>query len=164
MLITGETDEARKQYEESLLIKQQIGDKTGIASSYYRLGTVASMKEEYHKASEFYRMSLTLNRSYENKKEILKNITGLAEVHFAEGDIKKVSILIGFISANLESLKSVMKKQEISHLNKIWLGISGKLNQENYIKYQDKGRSLSFQEAVEINLNINKFISLTVDS
>ena len=166
LLITGESDEARKQYEESLLIKQQIGDKTGIASSYYRLGTVAAMKEEYHKASEFYRMSLSLNRSYENKKEILKNITGLAEVHFAEGDLKKVSILIGFISANLESLKSVMKKQEISHLNKIWLGISGKLNQENYIKYQDKGRSLSFQVAVEINLNITKFISLirTVDS
>ncbi|MFD4602225.1 tetratricopeptide repeat protein [Streptomyces sp. NPDC058464] len=56
--LQGEYEEARNLYEQSLKIKQRLGDQAGSANTYGQLGMLAQQQGEYEEARRLYEQSL----------------------------------------------------------------------------------------------------------
>ncbi|MFC4531558.1 tetratricopeptide repeat protein [Sphaerisporangium dianthi] len=67
----GEYDQALEWYGRSLTIKEELGNRAGMATGYHQLGMIAQERGEYDQALEWYRRSLTI-------KEELGNRAGMA--------------------------------------------------------------------------------------
>ena len=67
----GSYDEALDWYRKSLAIKEELGDRSGMARSYHQLGNVSYLRGSYDEALDWYRKSLAI-------KEELGNRSGMA--------------------------------------------------------------------------------------
>jgi len=63
----GEYAAAQAYYEESLAIRQEIGDRQSIAGSLHNLGTVAQSQGEYAAARTCYEEARIINRETGNR-------------------------------------------------------------------------------------------------
>ena len=82
----GETAHARVLYEESLAIRRELGDKSGIAISLNNLGLVAKDEGDYAHARILYEESLAIRRALGNKSGIANSLIGLGNVAYLQGD------------------------------------------------------------------------------
>ena len=57
----GDYEEAARQYQRSLAIKERLGDQAGMASGYHQLGMLAQDRGDYEEAARQYRRSLAIN-------------------------------------------------------------------------------------------------------
>lgn len=67
----GEYSNAVDYYQQSLILKEEIGDKKGIANSFNNIGLVYKEWGNYPKAMEFYTKSLEIQKSIGNKTGIV---------------------------------------------------------------------------------------------
>ncbi|MGW3411713.1 TIR domain-containing protein, partial [Streptomyces sp. NPDC000888] len=58
--LRGDYEQAEERYRASLTIREELGDRSGIASSYHQLGIIAQLRGDYEQAEERYRASLTI--------------------------------------------------------------------------------------------------------
>ena len=77
---------ARVLYEESLAIRRELGDKSGIAHSLHGLGGVAFNQGDYVSAHALYEESLAIRRELGDKSGIAWSLTGLGTVATRLGD------------------------------------------------------------------------------
>ena len=63
----GDYDEAARQYQRSLDIKERLGDQAGMASSYHQLGILAQDRGDYDEAARQYQRSLDINERLGNQ-------------------------------------------------------------------------------------------------
>jgi tetratricopeptide (TPR) repeat protein len=56
----GDYQAAIHQYEKSLKIKEELGNRAGVASSLHQIGRIHHEREEYQEALEMYIKSLTI--------------------------------------------------------------------------------------------------------
>jgi predicted ATPase/class 3 adenylate cyclase/Tfp pilus assembly protein PilF len=82
----GEYASARSLYEESLAIKQQLGDKMGIAFSLNGLGLVVHRQGEYAVARSLYEESLVISRQLADKRGIAGSLNNLGNVAYNQGE------------------------------------------------------------------------------
>ena len=82
----GEWDKALEFYEKSLEIKEELGDKHGISSSYNNLGSLYSDKGEWDKALEFYEKSLEIKEELGDKQGISITFSNLGELNLKSGN------------------------------------------------------------------------------
>ena len=57
----GRLDEADDWYRKSLTIKEELGDRPGMATTYHQLGMTAQARGRLDEADDWYRKSLTIN-------------------------------------------------------------------------------------------------------
>src|SRR5205823_5732708 len=105
---------ARSMCEESLSIRQELGDEWGIASSLNNLGSVAYMQGNYSTSRSMYRESLTIRRKIWDKRGITKNLTGLGGVAVGIGQehTQRGARLLGAVEALLGAIGAVLDTQE----------------------------------------------------
>ncbi|WUH89387.1 tetratricopeptide repeat protein [Streptomyces sp. NBC_00433] len=63
----GQLDEAEDWHRQSLTIKEDLGNRPGMASSYHQLGMVAQDREQWEVAEGWYRQSLTIEEDLGNR-------------------------------------------------------------------------------------------------
>jgi tetratricopeptide (TPR) repeat protein len=63
----GDYDQALDWYRKSLAIDAELGDRTGIASSYHQLGMVAHDQGDYDQALDWYRQALRIFEELGNR-------------------------------------------------------------------------------------------------
>ena len=59
----GRLDEAEDWYRKSLAIKEELGDRPGMARSYHQLGMTAQDRGRLDEAEDWYRKSLTIEKN-----------------------------------------------------------------------------------------------------
>jgi len=74
----GSYDEALAWYRQSLAIEEELGNRSGMASSYHQLGRVAEARGSYDEALDWYRQSLAIS-------EELGDRSGMAISHHQLG-------------------------------------------------------------------------------
>jgi tetratricopeptide (TPR) repeat protein len=74
----GDYDEAARQYQRSLNIRERLGAQAGMASSYHQLGNVAFLRGDYNEAARQYQRSLDI-------KERLSDQAGMASSYHQLG-------------------------------------------------------------------------------
>ena len=58
--LRGRPDEAEDWYRKSLTIKEELGDRPGLANTYHQLGSTAQRRGRLDEAEDWYRKSLTI--------------------------------------------------------------------------------------------------------
>jgi tetratricopeptide (TPR) repeat protein len=94
----GETDEARRSYEEGIALSRQHANKPSLAISLCNLGYLlrASAPSE---ALAHFRESLTLAREMGEPRTIAYCLEGGAGIHAAQGDFTQAATLLGAASS-----------------------------------------------------------------
>jgi predicted ATPase/class 3 adenylate cyclase len=85
---------ARTQYEASLAILRQLGDRRGIAVSLLSSGTVAFEQGDYAAARSFYEQSLVIARELGDRSVIASILGNLGDLDLGEGRIASARTLL----------------------------------------------------------------------
>lgn len=85
----GDVPKALDYYHKSLKIKEEIGDKKGIATSYNNLGSVHSNQGDLSQALEYYQKSLKIREEIGDKNGMAFSYNNIGVVYYNKGDIRK---------------------------------------------------------------------------
>ena len=72
--LLGEYDDARRMYEESLKISEEIGNKNGVSRSLHQLGNLAYLIGKYDEARKLYQQSLTIKEDLGDKSAVSSSL------------------------------------------------------------------------------------------
>lgn len=84
----GDLDQALEHYQQNLLIKEELGNRRGIADSLNNLGLVYWSKGDLDRALEYYQRSLTISEELGNKRQIATLLSNLGNVYARKGDLE----------------------------------------------------------------------------
>ncbi|MCX4974821.1 tetratricopeptide repeat protein [Streptomyces sp. NBC_00620] len=82
----GDYGQAEERYRASLAILEELGDRSGIASSYHQLGIIAELRGDYGRAEERYRASLTIKEELGDRSGIASSYHQLGMIAQLRGD------------------------------------------------------------------------------
>lgn len=83
----GDLDQALEHYQQNLMIKEELGNRRGIAVSLNNLGLVYWSKGDFDRALEYYQRSLTISEELGNKRQIATLLSNLGNVYARKGDL-----------------------------------------------------------------------------
>ena len=138
----GRYEEAVKMYQESLKIKEEQGNKSGIALTGWGLGMIYAERGKYDKAIENYEKSLEIFEDLDEKKNIAGILHQLGVIHHTQGRYEEAEKLYQ------ESLKI---KEELGDKS----GIASTLRQLGMI-HQDQGRYEDAHKMYQDSLKIEE--------
>lgn len=145
----GELDEALAYHRQSLTIKTELKDQSGIASSYNNLGLVYWSKNDINQAIEFYHRALEVNEELGDTRKSSVILTNLGNCYTRLGDLEKA----------LEyQLRSLAIKEKIGSKHDISMSL---LN--TGVVYQLKGNLKQAQEYYQRSLDISEEVGLPAD-
>ncbi|MEO3807594.1 tetratricopeptide repeat protein [Sphaerisporangium sp. B11E5] len=82
----GEYDRALEWYRKSLTIKEDLGNRAGMAASYHHLGRIAQERGELDQALEWYRKSLTISEDLGDRADMAATYHHLGTIAQERGD------------------------------------------------------------------------------
>ena len=85
-VLRGNGVKAIDLYTRSLSIREDIGDKNGVAGSLNNIGAVYNYQEDHSKALEYYTRSLVIEEEAGNKKGIASSLNNIGIIHMEQGD------------------------------------------------------------------------------
>ncbi len=85
----GDYAKAIEYYTRSLKIREEIGDKQGIAASLNNIGLIYNEQSDYAKAIEYHTRSLKINEEIGDKKAIAVSLGNIGNIYKKQGDYVK---------------------------------------------------------------------------
>ena len=85
----GEYQQAIDYYQQSLVIAQEIGDRSGIATSFNNLGNAYYSLGEYNKAIDYYQQSLVIAQEIGDRSGIATSFNNLGNAYYSLGEYNK---------------------------------------------------------------------------
>jgi tetratricopeptide (TPR) repeat protein len=85
----GDYREARRLYQESLDIKQQLGDHAGVAISLQQLGMLAQAQGDYREARRLYQESLDIKQQLGDRAGVAISLHQPGMLALAQGDYRE---------------------------------------------------------------------------
>ena len=83
----GEYTEAKRLYQESLKISQDLGDKRSVSRSLHQLGTLAHATGNLDEAKKLYQQSLKIKNDLGDKNGVSTSLHQLGTLAYATGDL-----------------------------------------------------------------------------
>ena len=143
--IYGEKGEIQKQseyYHKSLKIKEEIGDKKGIAMSLNNIGMLYMNQGDISKALGYYHKSLKIREEIGNKKGIAISLNNIGFIYKNQGDIPKA---LESFHKSLKIYEEIVDKSGIAYsLNNIGVIYNSQGDIPKALEYFHK--SLKIQE------------------
>jgi predicted ATPase/class 3 adenylate cyclase len=118
----GDYAASRTYHEESLAIRKEVGDRSGIAASLHELGIVGYYQGDYASSLACQQESLVIRREIGDRSGIAYSLNGLGIVASAQGD---------YVSARAYHAESLTIRKEIGDR----IGISVSLNNLGQVAY-----------------------------
>ncbi len=87
--LQGNYADALKNHFAALKIREEIGDKNGIAGSYNNIGILYDLQGNYPSALKNYFVALKINEDIKNKNGIARNLGTIGIVYYHQGDYPK---------------------------------------------------------------------------
>ena len=141
---TGEYDQAKKYFYETMEIHKTIGDKRGIASSFSRLGNISFELGDYEKAKKFSEESIRIHREIGNNYGIVTALNTLGILAMVQGEYKEAKKIF---SESLELRRETGDKY----------GIANTINNLGITAFY-QGEYLQAKDLFEESLNIRREI------
>jgi tetratricopeptide (TPR) repeat protein len=107
----GNIPRAIEYYAKSLKIKEELGNKKGIATSLLNLGAIFHSQGEHSKAEEYYRKSLKIQEEMKDKNGIAISLNNLGLVSQHQGNISEA---IEYYEKSLKIQEELGNKQGIA--------------------------------------------------
>jgi tetratricopeptide (TPR) repeat protein len=90
----GDYSQARRLYEESLHIAEELGDRAGVARVLHNLGVLAQQQGDYGQARQFYEESLRISEELGDRAEVASLLHNLGSVLQALGELGRAEDLL----------------------------------------------------------------------
>ncbi|MEU6374330.1 tetratricopeptide repeat protein, partial [Streptomyces sp. NPDC046909] len=87
--LRSDYQQAEDHYRTSLAISEELGDRSGIASSYHQLGRIAELRGDYQQAENHYRTSLAISEELGNRSGIASSYHQLGMIAELRGDYQQ---------------------------------------------------------------------------
>src|SRR5207253_7729269 len=100
----GDLERAAPLFEEALALRQELGDKRGIAISFSGLADVGYDQADFDRAQTLYNVSLALYREVNDRGGIAVCLEGLARIAGAQRRPNRAARLFGAAEALREAL------------------------------------------------------------
>jgi tetratricopeptide (TPR) repeat protein len=100
----GEYEEARRLYNESLVIKERLGDQGGRASTLHQLGMMAQAQGEYEGARRLYNESLAVFERLGSQGGRASTLHALGNIAYQQGEYEEARRLYGEVLIVFERL------------------------------------------------------------
>lgn len=140
----GNYPKASAYYQRSLKIREEIGDKIGIASLLGNIGTIYQLQSNYPKALGYYQRSLKISEEIGNKNVMSNALGNIGRIYDSQGNYPK---------ALMYAQRGLKIKEEIGNKN----GIAHSLGNIGII-YQSQSNYPKALEYYQRNLKISKEI------
>jgi len=115
----GDIPKAISYYHKSLDIREEIGDKRGVAKSLNSIGGILHSQGDFSKAIKYYRKSINLFEGTGDKEGIANGLYSIGSIHHDQGNLTKA---ISYYHSCLYILEEIGHKEGIaSSLNNIGL-------------------------------------------
>ncbi len=95
----GRVNEALKYYVRSLKIREEVGDKNGIATSLNSIGLIYYNRGQINEALNYYVRSLKIKEEFGDKKGVSNSLSSIASIYEKLGQVKEA------LDYNARSLK-----------------------------------------------------------
>ncbi|MCB0727574.1 MAG: tetratricopeptide repeat protein, partial [Ignavibacteriae bacterium] len=109
----GEYEQAKEFYEEFLILRKEIGDKSGVAGALHNLGNVTLSMGDYEQAKNYYEKSLSIYKEIGEKEGISAPILSLGNIALNQGDYKQAE---KYFEESLNIKKETGNKDGISRI------------------------------------------------
>ncbi len=149
----GEIDKAEKLFEESLKLSKEIGHKPGVAFNLNYLGIVAMQKGDIKLSAILFKESFQINKETNQRKELISNILGIAEVLSAGDALRQACKLLGYINEFYESTNLIKDHKLIYRYNSLTQNLKKQTGEEIFAECIEEGKKLLPDQAYEILLN-----------
>jgi len=121
----GDYGQARQFYEESLRIKEELGDWAGVAQTLHQLGMLAQDTGDYGQARRFYEESLRISEELGDRAGVAITTAQLALLEEAEGNLERALELITRAEEMFARLGSPYREQARRVLERIRRRVGG---------------------------------------
>jgi tetratricopeptide (TPR) repeat protein len=140
----GDYAKAIESYTPSLKIREEIGDKVGIAKALNNIGVIYQEQGDNAKALDYYTQSLKIGEEIGDKKRIAMSFTNIGVIYHRQGDYAKA------IESQTKSLKIYEELGDKKGISYSLINIGNiYLDQNDYTKAIDYyTRSLKLREEV----------------
>jgi tetratricopeptide (TPR) repeat protein len=85
----GEYDKALEYYDRSLKIEEEIGNRSGVATSLHQIGMIHQERGEYAKALECYDRSLKIKEEIGNRSDVAASLHQIGNINYLRGEYAK---------------------------------------------------------------------------
>ena len=121
-------------YHQSMNIKKELGDKSGIAQSLHQLGMVHYVQGNYSEAVELCQQSLEIKKELGDKSGIAQSLHQLGNVHYLQGNYSEA---VELYQQSLEIREKLGERKGIAE-SLVQLGRMNEMKDENPVSALDK--------------------------
>lgn len=142
LFMRGQLEKAMEAYQESLEIRERIGDRPGVGRSLSNMGNIYWYKGDYNKAIEYYSQCLKIEEELGDSVGMAGSYINIGNIHAKIGNNKKA---VDYYSRSLKIEEALKNKSGIAgSLNNIGIILE---KQGNYAKaIECYTRSLTIEE------------------
>ena len=142
----GDLEKAKERHQESLKIRESLGDKEGISIAYNNLGLVFWTKGDLDKATEYYKRSLAIYEELDDENGVSRVLNNLANISASRGELDQA---LGYHQQSLAIKERIASKQDVA-VSLINIGVIYRLKGELDKATEYYNRSLIIQEDINI--------------
>jgi hypothetical protein len=139
---------ARALYEESLALKQELGDKHGSADSLASLGWAAIAAGDLSRAGELCRESMILFREVGDKEGIASCLEGLAGAASGSGTPLRAARLSGAAEALRRTIGSLLQPAARTIYDRAAATVRAQLGEAAFAVASAQGQAMSLEQVV----------------
>lgn len=107
----GELDSALQNQQQSLKIREELGDKPDISNSLNRIGIIYRQKGKLDRALESYQQSLALRKELGSQRDIGASLNNIGNLYWEKGELDQAK---EFFDESLALFKKLGNKQFIA--------------------------------------------------
>lgn len=136
--------QAVNYYERSLKIREEIGDKKGIAASLFNIGNIYLRQSNFPQALEYNQRSLIIEEEIGNKEGIANSLGNIGYIYSLQGNYTKA---LDYLLRSLKTREEIGDKIEITNsLGNIGFNYKEQGNYLKALEYYKRG--LKIQEEI----------------
>jgi tetratricopeptide (TPR) repeat protein len=144
--------EARKRYEEAILLLRQLQNPSMLAPSLRRLGYLEVREGNFAQAADLFTESLELNRQTAHHHGTVASLAGFAAIHLARGNLRKAAVLYGCVEGLLEQSGNTLLFTDTVEYQWSIARLQDELDEKALSSARLKGRAMTLEQAIELAL------------
>ena len=151
---SGDVDWARSLYRESAAISKapDLGDKNFLGYSTRRLAQLAWHEGDYENATSLCKESLRLNHEAADPRGVMCCVAGFAAIAALQGKFERAAKLMAAVESRLSSIGLGLLYMDKMEYERNLALLRAKLDEKTFAKFWEKGKGISFEQAIALAL------------
>ena len=148
----GHLTQARKLYEEAILVLRELDNPSMLAPSLRRLAYVDVREGKFAEAVSLFDESLASNLQLGHRHGTAASLAGFAAVHLAKRNFERAAVLYAYIDNVLEQSASPLLFTDTVEYERSVAELKQVLDEKNLSAAWAKGRAMTLEQAIEFAL------------